>query len=215
MLRHALLRLQTPSAAAVSVRGKKSSAAAKDHSISWSTGEVQHPAPPDCPVGNRGEYPQQLPDGSLQYFGFQYYPRHPGQVDPPYDPAPLHLVTRVRCLKKKPWWDKMIMKQLGLDKKRSDVAVVKNNPENNAMLWKVKHLVKITPIRVPENLPEDMDPACCFLKETGEFIYSPHIKVDEKALQVDEKLVATKWNQDFVDRETRKNWEHPWQIKLC
>lgn len=52
-------------------------------------------------------------------------------------------------------------------------------------------------------------------QETGEFIYSPHIKVDEKALQEDETITATKWDQKFVDKETRKNWQHPWQLKLC
>ncbi|XP_071530137.1 uncharacterized protein mRpL30 isoform X2 [Panulirus ornatus] len=193
----------------------KSSKVPEMQSVSWSTGEVTHPAPMDCPIGNKGEYPQKLPDGGVQYFGFQYYPRFPDEVDPPYDPAPLHLVTRVRCLKKKPWWDKEIMKKLGLDGKRSDVAIVKNNPENNAMLWRVKYLVKITPLRIPADLPDDADPRCCFLKETGEFIYSPRVKVEDSALEEDPKISKTKWTNLFIDKHTRKNWDYPWQLKLC
>ena len=41
----------------------------------WSTGLVKHPAPLDCPVGNKDNYPKPMPDGGIQYFGFQYYPR--------------------------------------------------------------------------------------------------------------------------------------------
>lgn len=40
--------------------------------------------------------------------------RFEGEVDPPYEPAPLHLVTRIRSIRQKPWWDKEIMKELGL-----------------------------------------------------------------------------------------------------
>ncbi|XP_053643123.1 uncharacterized protein mRpL30 isoform X1 [Cherax quadricarinatus] len=183
--------------------------------VTWSSGELTHPAPLDCPIGNKGEYPQDLPDGGRQYFGFQYYPRFPDEVDPPYDPAPLHLVTRVRCLKHKPWWDKEIMRSLGLDAKRSTVAIVKNIPEINAMLWKVKYLVKITPIRVPADLPDDVDPRCCFLKETGEFLHSKEVQVEDKDLDESPQIAATKWNGEFVEKHVRKNWEYPWQLKVC
>lgn len=43
--------------------------------------------------------------------------RFADDVDPPYKPTPLHLITRTRSLKKKPWWEKDIMKCLGLDGK--------------------------------------------------------------------------------------------------
>ena len=46
-----------------------------DQPAAWSTGEVQHPGRLDCPLGNKGTYPKEMPDGGLQYFGFQYYPR--------------------------------------------------------------------------------------------------------------------------------------------
>lgn len=183
--------------------------------VTWSTGEKTHPSPPDCPMGNKGEYPQKLPDGGIQYFGFQYYPRHPDEVDPPYEPAPLHLVTRVRSLQGKPWWEKDVMKKIGLDGKRSQYAVLKNNPENNAHLWKVKHLIQIVPIQLPKDLPEDADPNHCFLKETGEFVYTPHITVNQEDFKEGKEIARTKWPRRFTEKYTRKNWEYPWQLKLC
>lgn len=186
-----------------------------DQPAAWSTGEVKHPQRLDCPLGNKDQYPKRMPDGGLQYFGFQYYPRVPGEEDNACEPTPLHLVTRVKCLKGKPWWDKEIMQKIGLNKKRSDISIVKNTPEMNAMLWKVKHLVKVTPIRVSLDQLEDVDPRCCFLKEDGEFSITPTVKVDDACLKEDDKLVARKWDKDFVDRHTRKNWDYPWQIKLC
>lgn len=73
MLRHAVQRVNW---VPLTVRLRsKSSKVPKMQSVSWSTGEVTHPAPMDSPLGNKGDYPQELPDGGLQYFGFQYYPR--------------------------------------------------------------------------------------------------------------------------------------------
>ena len=53
---------------------------------------------------------------------------------------------------------------------RSDIKIVKNSPDINAMLWKVKHLVKVTPIRLPTTEVDDADPRCCFLKVSSSLI---------------------------------------------
>ncbi|KAG0693726.1 39S ribosomal protein L30, mitochondrial [Chionoecetes opilio] len=181
----------------------------------WSTGEVKHPGKLDCPLGNLEKYPKPMPDGGMQYFGFQYYPRHPGKEEPPCEPLPLHLVTRVKSLQNKPWWDREIMQKLGLTGKRNETSIVKNSPQSNALLWKVKHLVKVTPIRLPDDQLDNCDPRCCFLKEDGEFSVTPTVHVEDAHLEEDPKLVASKWDKEFVDRHTRKNWQYPWQLKLC
>ena len=88
----------------------------------------------------------------------------------PYEPSKVLMVQRIRCLKKKPYWDKNIMTELGLNntvslfnrksfnclinvddflKKKSTIAIVANTPPVNALLWKVKHLIKITPVTFP------------------------------------------------------------------
>lgn len=61
----------------------------------------------------------------------------------------------------------------------SDVAVVKNIPEVNAMLWKVKHLVDIKPIVFPYGEPTVDDIKHTFLKESGECVVTKEIKFDE------------------------------------
>ncbi|XP_068242065.1 uncharacterized protein mRpL30 [Palaemon carinicauda] len=208
MLRQGILKMArlTPTAS-TAVRSCSSK-------ISWSTGEKNDPTPVDCPLGNKGKYPKKLPDGGVEYFGFKYYPRNSDEVDPPYEPSPLHLVTRVRSLKGKPHWEKDIMKKYGLERP-SACAIIKNNPENNAYLWKVKHLIKIVPIKLPKDLPEQADPRYCFLKETGELIYNPNVTVDEADFVEDEEIARTKICKTFIDAHTRKNWNYPWQIKLC
>ncbi|CAL4100299.1 unnamed protein product, partial [Meganyctiphanes norvegica] len=181
----------------------------------WSNGEVFHPGRKDCPLGNKDQYPQDLPDGGKQYFGFKYYPRYAEQQDPTdFEPAPLHLVTRTRCLKRKPWWDRDTMKLIGLGGKRSDVSVLKNNPENNALLWKVKHMVKVTPLRVPTNLPKDIDPKDCFIKETGEFYHIPKIGIPKEKLVEDAKLTKPAFDGDHLLKEARKRWQDAWEVKM-
>lgn len=70
----------------------------------------------------------------------------------------------------------------------SDVAVVKNIPENNAMLWKVKHLVDVKPIVFPYGAPTENDINHTFLKESGECIVTKEIKIDEKRLVAREEF---------------------------
>jgi len=45
----------------------------------------------------------------------------------------------------------------------SEVAIVKNIPEMNAILYSVKHMIKITPVKLPADLPMDADPNHCYL----------------------------------------------------
>ena len=48
------------------------------------------------------------------------YSRSPDHVDPPYNPSKVLMVQRIKCLKKKPYWDKNVMTELGLDDKVSN-----------------------------------------------------------------------------------------------
>lgn len=64
----------------------------------------------------------------------------------------------------------------------SDVAVVKNTPEINAMLWKVKHLIDVKPIVFPYGAPTVDDINHTFLKESGECVVTKEIKFDESRM---------------------------------
>ncbi|KAJ8945676.1 hypothetical protein NQ318_012394 [Aromia moschata] len=103
----------------------------------------------------------------IQYPGFKYYPRRPDFKDPPYEPSKLFRVERIKSLKGVPYWEKNILKEFKLDGlKNNCYVVIKNIPENNNRLWKVKHLVKITPITFPDGFPSESDRTV--LHENGE-----------------------------------------------
>lgn len=102
-----------------------------------------------------------------------------------------------------------------------------------AMLWKVKHLIRVTPITFPQvkslpsynekcksvltvsfqGLPEDGDTAGARLQQNGQLVFIPKLKSD--ALQA-----ATQSNftdrPEHMDRETLKKqlrleWIQPWK----
>lgn len=85
--------------------------------------------------------------------------------------ALLHLVTRVKTLKGRPYWEKDTMKRLGLHTRKNVQMVHKNSPSVNEMLKSVKHLVNIVPITFPNGLPEnESDYEHCLLRDNGEFV---------------------------------------------
>jgi large subunit ribosomal protein L30 len=55
----------------------------------------------------------------IKYHGFTYYPRFPGQQDPPYQPTKLLMVKRVKPVKGNPYWDKKLLRHFRLDGKVS------------------------------------------------------------------------------------------------
>lgn len=131
-------------------------------------------------------------------------------------------------MKGNPYWEKRILELLGISGKvkvrridvffvkistfcflfcfgtwkASDVNVVKNIPEVNAMLWKVKHLVDVKPIEFPYGEPTIDDIKYTFLKECGDCIVTKEIKFDETRMlardEFDEK-------PERLDGETLKN----------
>ncbi|KAJ6635232.1 39S ribosomal protein L30, mitochondrial [Pseudolycoriella hygida] len=131
---------------------------------------------------------QYMNDAQL-YEKVRYYPRVPDfKEDPIENPTKLFRVQRIKVLKGTPYWERRILQLLGLTRKMSDVTVVKNIPEMNAMLWKVKHLVDIKPVVFPYGEPTENDINHSFLKESGECIVTKEIKFDEKRLEARNKF---------------------------
>lgn len=79
------------------------------------------------------------------------------------------------------------------------MAIVKNIPETNAMLWKVKHLVNIVPIKFPFGEPSPNDVNYTFLKENGDCVVTKEIKVDESRLRATQEFEQ---RPDRLDGET-------------
>ena len=77
-----------------------------------------------------------------------------------------------------------------------------------------KHLVKITPLRVPKDLSKDIDPKDCFIKETGEFCHISNIGPLKGKLEEDAKLTKPKMDGNNLLKESRRRWEMGWEVKM-
>ncbi|XP_062312563.1 39S ribosomal protein L30, mitochondrial [Osmerus eperlanus] len=101
----------------------------------------------------------------------------------PEQPHKLHIVTRVKSTMRRPYWEKMMIKTLGLEKGQVPV-IHKNIPSVNNQLKFVKHLVRIQPLKLPYGLPSEEDMADSYLNSKGELIVRRLLKsVDPKALE--------------------------------
>jgi len=152
-------------------------------------------------------------DGGRIYQGFVYYPRHPEEKDPPYVPSKVYMVQRVRCLKKKPYWDKDVMKKLGLDGNRSEIAIVPNTPQYNALLFKVKHLIRITPVTFPQGIPNASDLSGARLQENGQLVFIPQLKKDSEEAEVKQiqETPSNHMDGETLRKHLRLNWIKPWK----
>ncbi|XP_024141982.1 39S ribosomal protein L30, mitochondrial isoform X2 [Oryzias melastigma] len=87
----------------------------------------------------------------------------------PDQPHKLHIVTRVKSTMRRPYWEKEMVKHLGLQKAHVPV-IHKNIPAVNSQLKFVKHLVRIQPLQTPYGLPAEQDMADTFINSKGELI---------------------------------------------
>ncbi|CAI9173979.1 unnamed protein product [Rangifer tarandus platyrhynchus] len=112
----------------------------------------------------------------------------------PQQPHKLHIVTRIKSTKRRPYWEKDIIKMLGLQKAHTP-QVHKNIPSVNAKLKVVKHLIRfvicysssflkrvtcntnsvlschrIKPLKLPQGLPTEEDMSNTCLRSTGELV---------------------------------------------
>ncbi|XP_012269976.1 39S ribosomal protein L30, mitochondrial [Orussus abietinus] len=145
----------------------------------------------------------------VKYDRITYYPRHADLKDPPIEPSKLFMVQRVKPFKGNPRWDKRILEIFGLHEKNNDITIVKNIPEVNALLWKIKHLIKITPIQFPNGLPKDENSKTCYLHENGDLIVTQ--KIDPKRIQATEEFQQNpkRLDRETVCRDLRLKWLNP------
>ncbi|XP_063547652.1 large ribosomal subunit protein uL30m [Cydia strobilella] len=148
------------------------------------------------------------PPGGIKYpGGITYYPRHPDHKDPEYIPSKLFRVERIKTLKHQPWYLKLIMKELKIDEE-TRVTIVKNIPEYNARLWKVKHLIKVTPITFPYGEPAPEDIEHTILKENGQCIVTKTLAPQPEQIQALENFDNNKKKMDSttIKRDSRHKW---------
>nr|XP_035966661.1 39S ribosomal protein L30, mitochondrial isoform X3 [Halichoerus grypus] len=124
----------------------------------------------------------QRPPGKLQVF--QSSPAdHEKYGGDPQHPHKLHIVTRIKSTKRRPYWEKDIIKMLGLEKAHTP-QVHKNIPSVNAKLKVVKHLIRIKPLKLPQGLPAEEDMSNTCLKSTGELVVRWHLNpIDQEVVK--------------------------------
>ncbi|KAM3966491.1 mitochondrial ribosomal protein L30 [Aphomia sociella] len=149
--------------------------------------------------------------GGIRYpGGIVYYPRNPEtHKDPDYKPSKLFRVERIKSAKHFPHWDKKILQELKI-LEGAGIAIVKNIPENNMRLWKVKHLIKITPITFPYGEPTEKDIKHTVLKENGQCIVTKMLEIDNKQIEALEKFDNDfkKMDSTTIKRDSRLKWNN-------
>uniref|UniRef100_A0A8C9C1L2 Large ribosomal subunit protein uL30m n=1 Tax=Phocoena sinus TaxID=42100 RepID=A0A8C9C1L2_PHOSS len=102
----------------------------------------------------------------------------------PQQPHKLHIVTRIKSTKRRPYWEKDLIRMLGLQKAHTP-QVHKNIPLVKAKLKAVKHLIRIKPLKLPRVLPMEENMANTCLKSTGElmgaWLQSPEHQEEKKS----------------------------------
>nr|XP_002120418.1 uncharacterized protein LOC100175065 [Ciona intestinalis] len=93
----------------------------------------------------------------------EMYPEYPLE-----EPPKLWMITQVQRLNSRPYWEKEAMKELGLYRV-NDISIQINSTKMNEILWGIKHLIKIQPVRMPQGEPTKSDIGYTQLKLNGEF----------------------------------------------
>ncbi|KAH0563841.1 39S ribosomal protein L30, mitochondrial [Cotesia glomerata] len=147
----------------------------------------------------------------VKYEQVTYYPRHKDHKDPPIKPTKLLMVQRVEKFKGNPYWDKNILIQLKLDKVASDIAIVKNTPEMCTLLWKIKHLIKVTPINMPDKLPND-ESVQTWLHENGDLLMAPRVDPDREKATIEFINNPKRLDRKTLKEELRYRWLNPYDL---
>lgn len=110
----------------------------------------------------------------------QEHEKYGGDPDQPHK---LHIVTRVKSVIRRPYWEKEIVKHFGLQKAQVPV-IHKNTPAVNKQLKFIKHLVRIQPLKTPYGLPAEQDMADTYINSKGELIVRRLLQpVEQKAIE--------------------------------
>lgn len=90
----------------------------------------------------------------------------------------------------------------------SDVTIVKNIPEINSRLWKIKHLISVEPITYRYGEPTQNDVNHTFIKENGECIVTKEIAVAPERLKASDDFVNDSERLDMatLKRDALLKW---------
>lgn len=132
----------------------------------------------------------------------------------------LLLVERVVDVYGTPHWERNVLQLLRLAQSKEDKkakirrplgsrTIVKNTPFMCKMLWRVKHLVRVSPITFPDGEPTEVTSGT-HLSRDGVFRIVPHLRVPEQRLVEP----PTHSRRKFAGREIAKLLHHKWNHGL-
>jgi len=188
--------------------------------LSWQLGHgIQEPLEMDLTTQERTRAMQY----KIKYMGdkinaeekVQYYP-HAGEEIPQEPPSPVLMVKRMKTLVGEPYWIKDYCEQLGMGVTQNigKMAFLPNTPSVGLLLFKIKHIVKITPLTFPNGMPDDFTPDThgFRLTSTGEFIVT-----DRPAESTDSIAMRADWmkiDHTMISRVARRHWDKPYASPL-
>ncbi|XP_076160108.1 mitochondrial ribosomal protein L30 [Ptiloglossa arizonensis] len=151
-------------------------------------------------------YSKRWLEDAVRYDLIKYHPVKKTHVDPPIVPSKVFQVYRVKPFKGKPWWEKDILTQLGFKERVNDPVFVKNTPEMCKVLWQVKHLIKVIPLKIPERLPDINDLSNVYVHESGR--YDNFGKLDPVRLEATLKAQSSvkKLSTATISEKLRLQW---------
>lgn len=101
----------------------------------------------------------------------------------PQQPHKLHLITRIRSIVGRPYWEKDVVRKLGLEKAHKPV-IHKNIPAINKQLQIIKHLVRVQPLKLPYGLPTEEEMSSTYLNSKGELVFCKRLQpVETKSVE--------------------------------
>lgn len=105
------------------------------------------------------------------------------------NPSPIHMVWRAQLLQGRPWYEKVIMRRLGLHSEDAfERVLIPNTPHYNKLLAEVRHLIRMKPLTFPDGLPTEKDiGAVKICEHTGTVRISEQFRVPEERLYADRK----------------------------
>lgn len=122
-----------------------------------------------------------------------------------FKPAKLHMVKRIKPIAFRPYWEKLLIRKIGLEEEGA-ISIVKNTPNVNKILWEIKHLISVKPITFPNGPPKEGDYSGTYLKRNGELLVSEKLKVDPQKLLLDPGQEKSKLDGETLKREMRRRW---------
>jgi len=145
----------------------------------------------------------------------KYFP-HAGEEIPDEPPSPVLMVEKTGKGFGQPYWIKDYLTQIGLGKFElmGQKVFLPNTPSVCMILYRLKHVVKITPLKFPNGIPENFDPETHGFKlsPTGEFTITDI--PDESTESIAARAEWMKIDYNIIRRFHHNEWKKPWGSPL-